>query len=224
VTALVVGATVFFRVERVTVTGNVRYTAEEIITASQVELGENLLGLNRFEISKSIRQQLPYIETVQPKPSLPDTLVLDVRECRAAARLVTERGDWLLSPACKVLELVSDGTSTLIELKGLRFQNPETGSILTVEEAQTVRLTAAKQLLAALEERSVTARVTYVDLSSPQRIVMDYDSRFTVRLPIMGDYPYLLMALDAAVGKLESYETGTMDLTVKEGTVLFSPG
>lgn len=224
VTALVVGATVFFRVERVEVTGHVRYTAEEVIAAAQVETGENLFGLNQFEISKRIRQQLPYIEAVQPRMSLPDTLVLDVRECKAAARLVTERGDWLLSPAGKVLELVSDGTSELIELRGLQFQNPQAGVLLDVDEAQTVRMTAARELLATLAERTETGQVTYIDLSSPQRIVMDYGDRFTVRLPVMGDYPYLLRALDAAVEKLESYEMGTMDLTVQEGTVIFSPG
>ena len=41
VVALTVGATVFFRVEQVTVSGNRRYTEEEIIAASGIELGDN---------------------------------------------------------------------------------------------------------------------------------------------------------------------------------------
>ena len=42
IVALTVGATVFFRVEQVTVTGNQRYTEEEIIAASGIQLGSNL--------------------------------------------------------------------------------------------------------------------------------------------------------------------------------------
>ena len=47
--ALTGGATVFFRVERVVVEGNQRYTQEEIIAAAGIQEGDNLYALNKYE-------------------------------------------------------------------------------------------------------------------------------------------------------------------------------
>ena len=57
--ALTVGATVFFRVETISVSGNRRYTEEDIIVASGIELGDNLYALNKVRIGRNIRTLLP---------------------------------------------------------------------------------------------------------------------------------------------------------------------
>ena len=53
--AMTVGVTVFFRVEAVEVTGNARYSKEEIVAASGIELGDNLYSLNKVRIDRNIR-------------------------------------------------------------------------------------------------------------------------------------------------------------------------
>ena len=60
VVALTAGATVFFRVEEVVVTGNSRYTQEEIVEVTGIEKGDNLYGWNKFAIAQRLR------ETVHP--------------------------------------------------------------------------------------------------------------------------------------------------------------
>ena len=45
--AVVLACVVFFRVNSVEVEGNVRYTAEDIIEASGIQIGDNLIGLVR---------------------------------------------------------------------------------------------------------------------------------------------------------------------------------
>ena len=57
--ALTVGATVFFRVEAVTISGNLRYSQEEILAASGIKMGDNLYGLNKVKIDRNIRTSLP---------------------------------------------------------------------------------------------------------------------------------------------------------------------
>ena len=59
--ALVAGCLVFFRVDEVLISGNQRYTAEEIILASGVEQGENLFALNKNEIAGKILRGLPSV-------------------------------------------------------------------------------------------------------------------------------------------------------------------
>jgi len=92
-----------------------------------------------------------------------------------------------------------------------------------VQEGYEQRLTDALALLKAVEVREMTGQITRIDLSSPVRMVMDYGGRFTVRLPMNGDYGYLLDLMAAAAATLEPYETGTLDLTTKDFGVIFSP-
>lgn len=223
VVALIVGATVFFRVETIRVEGNVRYDAQQVIDATQVLQGDNLFGLNKNEVARRIRRTLPYVEGVALYRKLPDTLAIRVEECRAAAWFETEQECWLISTAGKVLENVTDDGKQGIGLTGLEVAQPEAGLKLNVHEGYELRLTGVLELLKELDGRSMTHQVTRIDLSSPARIVMDYDGRFTVRLPVTGDFNYLLELMAAAAATLEPYEKGTLDLTTEDFGVIFSP-
>lgn len=87
VVALTAGATVFFRVEQVVVTGNSRYTQEEIIEVSGIQKGDNLYGWNKFSIAQQLRQTLPYIGEVSIRRALPSTVIITVVEWEAIARI-----------------------------------------------------------------------------------------------------------------------------------------
>lgn len=223
VVALVMGATVFFRVEEMVVAGNVRYAAQQVIDASGVMQGDNLFGMNKFETARQIRRQLPYVEGVNIRRGWPDTLIFTVTECQAAARITGEGGQWLISKSGKVLEFVEQADERIIRVAGINAVQPETGLPLVVREQQQARGDGLLELLQALDECGVAEKVTWIDMTSASRIFMDFDDRFTVKLPVSGDFVYLLGAMDKAVDTLEEYETGTLDLTVKDYTVVFSP-
>lgn len=86
--ALVFGATVFFQVETVAVTGNARYKQEEIVAAAGIQTGDNLYRLNKNEIYRQVLQKLPYIESISIRRSLPSTIVIDVTEWDAVAQIL----------------------------------------------------------------------------------------------------------------------------------------
>lgn len=222
--AVVMGATVFFRVEDMVVVGNVRYDAQQVIDATGIVQGDNLFGMNKFETARQIRRQLPYVEGVNIRRGWPDTLIITVTECEAAARVTGERGQWLISKSGKILELARGTAQDVIRVDGLNAVQPEAGLPLVVREEQQARGDSLLALLQALNQGGMLAKVTYIDMTSPSRILMDFDARFTVKLPVSGDFDYLLGAMSQAVATLEDYETGTLDLTVKDYTVVFSPG
>lgn len=85
--ALTMGATVFFQVETVAVTGNSRYSQEEIIQATGIQTGDNLFRMNKFQIAHQVLQDLPYVEEVTIRRSLPSTIVITVKEWDAVARI-----------------------------------------------------------------------------------------------------------------------------------------
>ena len=85
--ALTRGATVFFQVETVAVTGNSRYSQEEIIKATGIQTGDNLFRMNKYQIAHQVLQGLPYVEELTIRRALPSTIVITVKEWNAVARV-----------------------------------------------------------------------------------------------------------------------------------------
>ena len=65
--AILVGCIIFFRVNTMVVTGNSRYTQEEIIAAAGVEPGDNLFTLNKYHPSP-VKTTAPTACCTNPRP------------------------------------------------------------------------------------------------------------------------------------------------------------
>ena len=59
--AIVVAITLFFKVEAITVSGQDRYTAQQVQDATGIQIGDNLYLLDKNEVADSIIETLPYI-------------------------------------------------------------------------------------------------------------------------------------------------------------------
>jgi len=238
---MTMGATVFFQLEQVVVSGNVRYTAQEVEAASGLMPGDNLFRLNKSGVSSDIRETLPYVEGVNIMRRLPNTIVITVSECDAVAvveptrlpqeDMVVEEGEqlvqaseesWLISIAGKLLETARED-SQAIEVLGLSVLSPREGTPLAVPQSQQEKLDVLKQVLKVLQERESLDRVSQIDLTSSIQVLLRYDERFWVKLPMVCDFSYKINALETVIAQREPYEKGTMDLTREEYTVIFSP-
>ncbi|MCI9352559.1 MAG: FtsQ-type POTRA domain-containing protein [Lawsonibacter sp.] len=248
--ALTVGATVFFRVETISVSGNRRYTEEDIIAASGIELGDNLYALNKVRIGRNIRTLLPYIGELSITRSLPSTIVIRVVEWEAVAQLavpdpaqaaavqeelaggdqsaepaVLAQEPWLISVKSKLLE-PAPADSRAIPVSGLTPIAPEAGSMLEVPESETTRLSALLALLEALEQAEFFQQVTEIRLENTQLIVR-YLDRFDVRMALDADFSYNLRLMQAVREAMEAREgpeiRGSIDLTQKNNDAVFSP-
>ena len=253
VVALTLGATVFFQVETVAVSGNNRYTEEKVVQASGIQLGDNLFHMNKNQVARQIRQQLPYIGEVTIRRSWPSTIVITVTEWDAVARVeappagtivtmpegegeasdssvqeevpkvATE--DWLINVKGKLLE-PAPADSTAILVSGITPIMPRAGTMLAVPPEEQVRYDALLALLDGLEERGMMQSVSAIRLSSTQ-VEMRYLDRFDVKMPLNSDFIYKLRALEAAVAEAEKslgeQTAGTFDLTQEEYTAVYSP-
>ena len=105
VAAVVFGVAVFFKVSRVEVQGNSLYSAEQVVQASGIETGDNLLTLNKATVAGNIITQLPYVEKVSVGRSMPDAVILEVQESTARFAVMSDTNViWLISSSGKALE------------------------------------------------------------------------------------------------------------------------
>ena len=70
VAAVVFGVAIFFKVNTIEVQGNTVYSAEQIVEASQIRQGDNLLTVNKALAVGNIKAALPYVEDVSIARSL----------------------------------------------------------------------------------------------------------------------------------------------------------
>lgn len=105
--AILFGATIFFKVETIVVEGNTHYSAEEIISATNIQLGSNLFTVPRGEITEKITYSLPYIQNISIKLQLPTSVCLVVEEQVGIVELVTSDAIWYMGIQGKLLEKVN---------------------------------------------------------------------------------------------------------------------
>lgn len=222
IAAVVAACVIFFRVNAVSVAGNSRYTAQEIVDASGILSGDNLFALSKSKTASAIRSALPYVESVSIRRVLPDRVEITVRERVAAASVDSADGRWLISSQGRLLERESG--QQVIAVVGLTAQTPYAGGTLEVAEAQSTTLTHVLELLAALEEKDMLARCGTLDCTSTAYLTLTWDI-YTIKFPRGGDYAYMLRLISMALEneKMPRNEPGTFDLTVEEHAVHFKP-
>ena len=223
--ALTFGATVFFQVETIEVSGNSRYTQEEIIEAVGVQEGDNLFRMNKFQLIEQAEERLPYLEDVVIRRRLPSTLVITVTEWEAVARVPGGEGNWLISVGGKLLEQAPADTGA-IEVTGLTVLAPQAGQQAAVSQEESPRLEALLELLEVLQDQGMLGKVSALELTST-RITMEYEGRFAVKLLLNADFSYRMTMLQEALadlnGRMGEEVRGTWDLTQDEFPAAFSP-
>ena len=221
--AVLVACVVFFRVNELEVSGNVRYTAEEIVEASGIVTGDNLIILSRSRVSAAICTKLPYVENVSVKKVLPDRLVLRVSERVAAASVESSEGRWLISAQGKLLEEDTGAVRAMI-ISGLTAIVPYPGGMIQVSGEEEATLGYVTQLLVQLESHGWLEQCTALDCTAATSMMLNYGI-YQVKLPRGGDYGYYLSLTESALasGQIPEGVGGLLDLTVVEGKVYFRP-
>ena len=223
VAALVFGATVFFQVETVAVSGNQRYTAQEIIDASGIVPGDNLFRMNKNQIKADILRALPYVESVSISRARPSTVVVEVAEWSAVAQVEAGEERWLISVGGKLLEKAPTEGSAAILITGLTPLSPQAGTPLAVGQEEQGKLDALLGLLSALEEQGVLSQAGWVDLTGTSYLVLGYDGRLEVKLPYIPDQGYKVELLRSILENLAEDDVGTLDLTQEMFDGVFTP-
>ena len=78
--AAVLCLAMFFRTQEIVVVGNQRYTAEEIISASGIQLEQNVFTVDRARTAEQIKGVFSYLEEVEVVPVLPTTMEIRLVE------------------------------------------------------------------------------------------------------------------------------------------------
>jgi len=215
VAVFVLGIAIFFKVNEIEVQGNSLYSVQQVVDASGIEKGDNLMTISKSAAAGRIMAALPYIEEVRITRSLPDKVVLSVKESDAAFAVTdADGGSWLMNASGKILEKTPDSAASYPKVTGVTAESPTVGRQITCP--QTENLDAALQVLAQLESTGYIAKIAEVNVEKTYDITVWYGEQYEIRLGGTDDLAYKIQYLTAVLGKLEDYQTGVIDLTFQE--------
>lgn len=174
----VLSLTVFFNISKINVNGNSYYTAQKIIDASGLKVGQNLFRLNKFKIIESLKQQLPYLDTVEIDRKLPVSININVTESQSFMCVSSGSGICIVDKNLKILNRVAIAPEGLATVYGISPTQNEVGSYLVCEDGKEETLTA---LSAALYDSFGAGNVTSIDLTQVYDIKVRYQDRVDIK-------------------------------------------
>lgn len=245
VLALLLGMSIFFKVENVQVTGCSKYIPWDVSEASGIEIGTNLLTISRAQIGGNIISRLPYVDTARVGIKLPDTVIIEITELDVVYSVEDADGNWwLMNDQGKIVDQTNGVTAKdYTQLIGFKLEPGQIGQQAVAKEAELTtipvetvegettlpavtvaapvgttgaeRLRTALLVLQELSKHSISGLVDSVNFTSLTQIELWYNERFQVNLGDTSQLEYKLNALEATIDQMESYESGHLDLTFK---------
>ncbi len=211
---LIFGISVFFRISIIEVIGEKRYTAEQIMSVSGIERGDNLLFVDTKAAAEKIGLNLPYLNDVVIEKIIPDQVVITVSESQPIAVLSYKGDFWIVDQKARVLEKTDQtSASEKIAINGIDPVAIAEGLEIIVEEDQQTKLQYLIDILGAIHNVGLSAQVRALDISNIGSIRFTYGDRFTVIMGSGDNADYKIAMLQNVIASLAPDDKGRIDLS-----------
>jgi cell division protein FtsQ len=162
------------------VTGDKVYSEKEVVEASDINIGDNLIFLSKSEIYDEITKELPYIGEVKVKRRLPSTLEIVVTKTEPYMATAQDGYYILLDKNGKVLErdLEIIGENVILASLG-EINSYEVGEIISLKGEKV--FTKLNDVITECENVGIT-EITSIDLSDIYNIKLVYQGRIKLEL------------------------------------------
>lgn len=122
-----------FRIDKITVKGNVFTNSQNIIQRGSLEKGENYFTISKSKAKREIKK-LPYIDNVNIKFNFPGKLTITVSERVALLQIYYDEEYFLIDKDLRVLDKTKEFNPDIIKVTGINMNNYKLGSELYSNE------------------------------------------------------------------------------------------
>ena len=221
---LVLVFSLFFKINTITISGDMVYSDKKVTKKSGIEIGENLFKINEEKLSEKLSKDLPYIKSVTIERKLPDTVIINVEAAKEIAAITTKKGFVLIDETGKVLDkdasILKENVAVINNVKLKEYIEGE--KLVLTEEKKTEALL---KLFEAIKNTDMQL-LTEIDMKNINDIKIKYDDRITFAVGSLTNIETKLARGMAALEKeneINAYSEGTLDLKT-EPYVYFKSG
>lgn len=216
---IILSLTIFFNIEKITVTGNGQFDENEIIEASGLEYGENMFLTKMSSHADLVMQNVVYLESCEIKRKLPTGVEIIVQVCEPAACLEAENDYLIMSTTGKIFERSETPVTGLYLIKGSEPVYDLQPGMMFESADDEGKLNAMLSVCEAMKARN-TEKVSYIDVTDRYNIKYLFDDRVEVRLGSVNELDYKLKFTEIILSeKIGSKTEGV--LTMFNGSASF---
>lgn len=164
-----------FNIKTIQVEGNKLITESEIITLSQIQVGENTFKLSKNKIIKQIKENA-YINKVVVTRKLPSNIIITVEEREPAYLLEYASGYVYLDNQGYMLEISTEKLDLPV-LQGASTETAEfiEGNRLCVEDLE--KLSGLIKVMELAEINDLSELITRIDIENEQNIKLIFETK-----------------------------------------------
>ncbi len=205
-----------FVIRNLDASGSSRYTSEEILAASGVDMGDHLYSFSSRVVQETIRLHCPYIAAVDVHRTPPGSIAFDIEEEEPAYYAAFYGEIWEVSRSLRVLDPVSESDAKeqgMIKLKLPEIKEAISGKRIAFSKIRSDDY--METVLDTLQNSDLAERIGMIDLRSPYNISMACDGKYKL---LFGDVNVIDTKLRLAIAVLEdelfqSDNKASVDLT-----------
>lgn len=190
------------------------YTPEEIIEASDIEIGDNIILLSEKKVEEKLCKKLPYIGKVELKKKL-DKIVIVPKNTSAKYCIKYKNKYLILDDNFKILEVIKKKNKHLTFLNGIYVSSGNLGEIAEFSNAE--KFENIKSIYETVSKHGFS--INEIDITSQANIEIIINSKFRVLFGTKENIDQKLAFLVKTINKIESKnknDTGTINLKYYE--------
>lgn len=212
VVMIILANTVLFKCAQIDVSGNEKYTAEEIIERSGLQIGENLLHISVSAARDNIVNSLAYVDDAEVKKSFPTKINIVVTEAEKQYCIVDSGVTAAISRKGKILEHCEAGDLPVV--KGFEAESTEVGKWLA---SKTEGKTEIPERIFGAADKTGLKNITEIDMTDKFSVKIKVDNRVILNLgPAEDVESKLRVAVEIIENQLGKDEYVTLLLTNPE--------
>lgn len=209
---VILANTVLFKCASINVSGNDNYDSDEIILASGINIGDNLVQLKTGKAEESIVNSLAYIDAAKVKKSFPTKINITVTEAEKQYCVAADGKTAAISRRGKIVELCEPNGLPVV--KGYE---PETLEVGTWLKSRTDGKSDIPAEVFSAAEKAGLKNITVVDVSDKFNIEVTVEDRVVLKLGMCEDVVgKLLVAVEIIENQLGETEYVTLQLNNPE--------
>ena len=205
--------TIFFPIEKISVTGSKIYTAQQIENVSGIDVGDNLFALSEKAVLKKIKRKLPYIECVKLKRELPSSLSIEVSDAKEFACFYVGDKYYTVSKSGWVLNETETPPENLFLISGATVKCSVGNEMIFSNQEEKVRI---DEITTTLTEEKL--KTDYIDISSNVSLKLGVEGRFDVELGTANDLHEKIRHLSSMIEKIDTSKRGKINLSMWTNT------
>lgn len=160
-----------FNIKNINVSGNEKISSEEILSLSQLKKDENIFKINKNETRENVKQNA-YIDTVEIKRTLPDTVTIVVTERTATYQINYSNLYMLINNQGYMLE-TTEMNEDMPVIVGITTneENIKTGNRLCVEDLE--KLEDVLRISESAKSNNLEELITKIDITNKEDYIIE---------------------------------------------------